>query len=499
MITLIRGTRILSPATGALEAADVLVHDGRIAAVGMDLPDTAVDRAVDGRDHIALPGLINAHTHGHNNLSRGMARRWSLEDQLNEGVALQAGRTVEDQYLSAALGALEMLRSGCTAAYDLFMALPFPTAEGIEAVVRAYTDVGLRAVLAPAVSDIVFYRTVPDLLDILPVDLRRTVEGLRAPAADELLSMSESAFLRWDGFAGGRIRMGFAPTIPGQCTDELLHGFSRLVREYNAPIHTHLAESKVQVVHAEQRWGTTPTRHLADVGLLGERFTGAHGIWLTEEDIDLLARAGATIAHNPASNLRLGAGIAPVAELLESGLAVGLGTDGSLSSDNQNMFESMRYAALVSRVRAPYQQERWIDGPASWHMATLGSARVLGLTADAGAIAPGRKADIVLLRDASVSLRPLNDALNALVFAETGASVQTVLIDGTVVMENGRVLTVDEGALLTRAQEAADRLRHGAPEAEVLANRLSPYIRQACRAAVERPSPINRFAASVGH
>ncbi len=495
MALLVHGGQLLNQTRAILEPADVLIEEDRITAVGSHLSVPSAVQRLDATGCIVLPGLINAHTHAHNNLSKGLGDNWTLEDLLNHGPAMNSTRTIDDQYLSAAIGAVEMLKTGCTASYDLFMAIPAPTEEGVEAVVRAYTDVGLRAVVAPAVADVVFYRTVPGLLDLLPPDLRRTVESIETAPTEGLLHLMEHAVRRWDGFAGGRIRVAIAPTIPGQCTDNFLQGCLRLVRQYGVGFHTHLAETKVQAVYSIQRWGKTLVAHLADVGLLGPNFVGAHGIWMTEEDIKRLADAGAAIAHNPASNLKLGSGIAPIREMLDQGVTVGLGTDGSMSSDNQNMFESMRFAALVNKIRFPHEQERWVGAQAIWDMATGGSARVLGLAHDIGAIAPGRKADLVLLRADSVFLRPLNNPLNALVYAETGADVETVLVGGRIVLEQGRVLTVDEARLRARAQEAVERLQFQKSAAWQLAEQLAPYLAAACRSAVAIPYPIQRYAA----
>jgi len=497
MAQLIHGGQVLNSARNALERADVLIEDDRIVAVGLEVSGVADAQRLDATGCIVLPGLINAHTHAHNNLLKGMADNWTLEDLLNYGPALNGSRTAEEQYLSAAIGAVEMLKTGCTAAYDLCMAFPAPTEDGVEAVVRAYTDVGLRALIAPAVADLVFYQCVPGLMELLPPDLRQTVASIEAAPTAGLLRLTEQAIRRWHGAADGRIRMAVAPTIPGQCSEEFLTGCLRLVREYDVGLHTHLAESKVQAVSSLRRWGKTLVGHLSDLGLLGPHFVGAHAIWLTEEDIKRLADVGAAVAHNPASNLKLGNGIAAAREMAELGLTVGLGTDGSMCSDNQNLFEEMRFAALLSKVRFPHAPERWLGAQSVWDMATTGSARVLGLAHDIGAIAPGRKADLVLLRSDSVFLRPLNHALNALVYAETGADVDTVLVDGRTVVERGRVLTVDEERLRARAQEAADRLRRQNAAAWALAEQLTPYIAAACRAAVATPYPVNRYAAPL--
>jgi len=260
-------------------------------------------------------------------------------------------------------------------------------------------------------------------------------------------------------------------------------------------VHTHLAESKVQVIESRRRWGKTIVARLAEHGLLGPGFVGAHGVWLADDDMKMLADTGGAIAHNPGSNLRLGCGIAPVRELLDRGVAVGLGTDGSVCADNQNLFEALRIASVVSTIRFPHETPRWLDAATVWSLATAGSARVLGQAADLGAIAPGRKADLVLLRADSVFLRPLADPLNALVYSETGASVDTVLVDGHVVVQGGRVTTVDEAGIYARAQEAADRQHRASAESRALAGRLAPFVAAACRAAVATPLPFDRYAA----
>ncbi len=495
MAILVHGGHVLNRSYTGLERADILIESDRINAVGNVLAAPPYTHRLDATGCLVLPGLVNAHTHAHNNLLKGMGDNRALEELLNHGPALNGNRTPEEQYLSAAIGAIEMLKNGCTAAYDLFMAVPAPTSEGVEAIVRAYTDVGLRAVIAPAMADLVFYHTVPGLLELLPADLRRTVEGLQAAPTEGLLQIAADTVRRWHGAAAGRVRTAVAPTIPGQCSDAFFAGCVRLAREYGVGLHTHLAESKVQAVAGQQRWGTTLVGRLATLGALGPHFVGAHGVWLTDDDIRRLADAGAAVAHNPASNLKLGCGIAPVREMVEQGLTVGLGTDGAMSSDNLNLFEAMRFAALVGKVRFPHEPARWIGAQTAWELATRGSARVLGMADMLGAVAPGYKADLVLLRSDSVFLRPLNHALNALVYAETGADVDTVLVDGRIVLEHGEVRTVNEARLRAQAQEVADRLRTHNQTAWTLAEQLSPYVAAACRAAVATPYPVQRYAA----
>ena len=494
MAALIRGGQVLTGTPAALRRADILIDGDRIAALGPGLAAPAGARVIEAADRIVLPGMGNAHTHAASHLARGRVGSWTLEDLLTYSPANSGFRTPDDEYLSAAIGAIEMLKTGCTGAYDLYMAVPAITDETFAAVVQAYTDVGVRVVLAPAVADVVFYQTVPGLTDLLPADLRRTVQDIQPSPTKGLLDLTERAIRRWHGSAEGRVRVAVAPTIPNQATDELLDGCAALSREHGVGIHTHLAESKVQAVESRRRWGKSIVARLADHRVLGPGFVGAHSIWLDDDDLRMLADAGAAVAHNPGSNLRLGVGIAPVREMLDRGLAVGLGTDGSTCADNQNLFEALRIASVISTVRFPHETARWLDADTVWGLATSGTARVLGQSEDLGALAPGRKADLVLLRTDSVFLRPLADPVKALVYAETGASVDTVLVDGRVVLEQGRVTTVDEARIYARVQEAADRQRERAADAWALAGRLAPYVAAACRGAVTTPLPINRFA-----
>jgi 5-methylthioadenosine/S-adenosylhomocysteine deaminase len=492
---LIRGGQVLRGDPPVLARADVRVEGDRIAEVGPQLAAPADAEVLDASPFVIVPGLVNAHTHGHNNLLRGLAGRWTLEDLLNHAPALNANRTREDHYLSAALGAVEMLKTGCTTAYDLFMTIPAPTVEDLGALADAYRDVGMRAVLAPAVADLVFWNTVPGLLELLPVELRHTIEAFSPSPTKGLLALGEQAIRRLNGAAGGRIHVGLAPTIPTQCTDAFLDGCVRQAREYGVGIHTHLAESKIQAVAAQRRWGKSAVARLAEIGMLSPRFVGAHGVWLTDEDIGRLAEAGAAVAHNPASNLRLGSGIAAVREMLDRGLTVGLGSDGALSSDNLNLFEAMRVAGLVGNVRFAHWTERWLAAADVWRMATAGSAVALGLGHDIGRIEPGGKADLVLLRAGGTFLRPVNDIVTSLVYAETGSDVDTVLVDGRIVVRGGAVLTIDEARLRAQAQDAAERIRARNAEMWALASAIAPHLSTACRTIAATPYAVDRYAA----
>jgi guanine deaminase len=279
--------------------------------------------------------------------------------------------------------------------------------------------------------------------------------------------------------ANDRIRLGIAPTIPLHCSDPFLCGCRDLAVEFGLPLQTHLAESSVQRAAALKHYGSTLTRHLDDLGLIGPRFSAAHAIWIDAEEVDLIASKGGAIAHNPGSNLRLGNGIADMRPAIARGIAVGVGTDGSSSADNQNMFEAMRLAAFVSRVfdRPP---EDWIGAVEALRLATEGSAAVLGMADLIGRIAPGYKADFAFLDLDHVNLVPLNNAAQQLVNTEDGAAVRDVMVGGEYILRDGVLTGIDWPRIVIRARDAAERLRESNAEARATAARLAPIVSQFC-------------------
>jgi 5-methylthioadenosine/S-adenosylhomocysteine deaminase len=492
-LALIEGGGILSADGSRIEPADVLLAGDRIDSVGPSVPRPGTAVVIDARGCLVVPGLINAHVHSHNNLSRGLVGEWTLEDFLNHGPALLAARTPDELRVSALLGAVEMLKSGCTTAYDLTTAIPGPTADAMDAVIDGYAASGIRVTLAPMMVDRPFLHTIPGLLDLLPDELRSSVARLAAAPAAGLLSMVKDVFERRHGTLGGRIQIAIAPSIPAGCTDEFLAGCVRLQNELGIGLHTHLDESKVEAVQGRRRWGTTTTARLAAIGALGPRFTAAHAIWLTADDLSLLASSGASIAHNPASNLRLGNGIAPIRDALDAGINVGLGTDGSAASDTLDMYTAMRFAAMVSRIRFPYQQARWLGWHEMFPMATERGAHLLGSKA-LGVLQAGAKADLALINLDSISLAPLNHAANALVFRDAGRCVETVLVDGQVVVSDGKVVGVDERRLRQEAETMAESIRARNPDWWRLATAVTPYLGTACGRLAAEDIGIDRFA-----
>jgi 5-methylthioadenosine/S-adenosylhomocysteine deaminase len=348
-----------------------------------------------------------------------------------------------------------MIRKGCTACFDLTVEVPEPSREGMAAVARAYRDVGMRAVVAPMIADRTIYQALPGLLDVLPEDLRSQMAAQRAAPIEKTFEACRAILANWS-FDRRFIRPALGPTIPLHCSDEFLQHCDQLSAEYGVRLQTHLAESRAQAAIGRDRYGRSLVEHLDRLGFLSDRLSVAHAIWLESDDIRRLSAHGVTVAHNPSSNLRLGSGVAPVREMLRAAVIVGIGTDASNTSDGQNMFEATRLASYLSRIDG-FATENWISAAEALGMATEGSAKGLGFE-KIGRLAAGFEADIVFLRLESPHFIPLRSPLLQMVFGESGASVDTVMIGGRIVFRDGKLLTLDEAALRKQAEAAAQRL-----------------------------------------
>ncbi|MGE0210678.1 MAG: amidohydrolase family protein [Parvibaculaceae bacterium] len=489
---LITGALVVDTLNGTSSAADILVEGGRIAEVrpgGIEAGEGV--RRFDGRGQLVMPGLVNAHTHGHGSLGKGLGDLWSLELLLNASGWASAGFGYEACYVSALLNAAEMIRKGVTSCYDLFVQIPTPDLDALDAAAQGYLDAGMRVVLAPMMADRTFYDAVPGLMAVLPEQAQSKVRKLVPRTHDEQLAVLR----RWmDGWRHDRdrVRPALCPTIPTHCTRPFLEGCRDLARDFDVGIQMHLAESKPQAVAGLKVFGKTLASYLDELGLLGPRFTGAHCVWLDEEDLTRMADTGSRIAHNPGSNLRLGCGIAPSKRMLDKAIPVGIGTDGSVSADHQNMFEAVRLASYVSRATSPDPAD-WISAPQALRMATAGGAEVLGFGEHIGRIAPGAYADLVFLDLANVTLVPLNDAVRQLVQCEDSSAVSSVMVGGHFVLERGRFTTFDYPALRGKAQAAAERLIEMTREKRQFAEAIEPIVAQHCVGLAKEPYHVHRY------
>jgi 5-methylthioadenosine/S-adenosylhomocysteine deaminase len=488
---LITGALVVDPAAEKAEHRDLLVRGGMIAQIGapgtIAAPGAEVHKA---SDRLILPGLVNSHTHGHANLMKGVADRWTLEASLTNGPWLGGARDPDTIYLSTLLGAIDMVSKGCTACFDLVYEFPRPTAAGFAAVARAYADVGMRAVLAPMIADKTLFHAIPGLLDALPADLRDTVGRFGLGAGDDTIAAVEDIAER-SAALPDHISLAIAPTIPHHCSERFLRQCLDIAERHDLPIHMHIAESRLQALTARKLYGSSAARYLDRLGVLRRSFIAAHAIWLDDDDLDLLAAAGAAVAHIPASNLRLGSGIAHVRPMLERGITVGLATDGANSSDALSMLQAMRLASYGSRAFAG-PRERWLTAAETLRLATQNGADLLALPRG-GRIAEGALADLAFLDLDHIDFVPLTDPLNQIVTCADAACVTDVMVGGRLVVQGGRITSIDVSRLRERVRAAVERLQGSLADAKALAARLEPHVVAFAQSLLDKPLGIERF------
>jgi len=493
----VRGGLVLDPADGVARRRDLVVRDGLIAE---SREPGAADAAVadlpvyDAGDALILPGLVNAHTHGHGSLMKGVADRWPLEVSLTHGPWLSGPRDLETVYCSTLLGAIEMIAKGCTSCYDLVYEFPRPSVAGMLTVARAYADAGMRAVLAPMIADRSLFEAIPDLVTALPAPLAERVQRFRLAPVDETFAVLEELIAERSSLPEG-ITLGIAPTIPLHCSDAFMLRCAELARSAALPMHMHLAESRLQATCGMRSYGHSLTAHVAELGLLDARFTAAHGVWLDARDGDLLAAAGASLAHVPASNFRLGSGLARIRPLLDRGIAVGLATDGATSSDSLDLFLAMRLATFVSRSFVG-ASDAWLSALEALQAATLGGAAVLGAAGTIGRPAAGYAADLVFLDLGHPAFVPLNDPLVQIVNGDAAAAVTDVMSGGRFVMRDRRV-AASTPALRERVANATASLHAASGDARELAAALAPNVARFVAEHADDPLSIERQVRAI--
>lgn len=492
--TIIRHGGLVDIRERTIVAADILIAGDTIADIGapgmLAPPDV---RVVDASDRAMMPGLVNSHVHGHGTLAKGLVGdRWPLELFLNAMPGMTGNRTLEDKYLNGLVAAVEMIRKGCTSCFDLFYEFPMPSREGLVALGQAYKDAGIRAVIAPMLADKTLYRAYPGLIDAVPEPLRAEVIAFQLAPYEASADAVEAIYADWP-FDRDSIRPAIAPTIPLHCSDAFLSRCRDLARDYGLPLQTHLAETKAQAILGRRQYGCTLTAHLDALEMLGPHFSAAHAIWLDRDDLGRLADNGASMVHAPISNMRFGSGFAHLRPALDRGINVGIATDAANSSDQLNMFESTRAAALISRVQTA-DSEQWLGAEEVLRMATTGSAQAMGLGDMVGQIVPGFKADIVFLDLGHINYVPRHDMVTQIVFTENGAAVDSVMIGGRMVLDRGKLTSIDETKLRRDAQSAAERLLADNAPMRTFAKNLQSIVGHFCHNLACEPYHVHRLA-----
>jgi 5-methylthioadenosine/S-adenosylhomocysteine deaminase len=429
-----------------LDPGYVLIRDDRIAAVepGAAPADlrAAADQIIDARHMAVLPGLVNAHTHLFQTFIRGLADDKTLLPWLAAAIwPMGAAMGAAEAYLAGLLGLVENIRSGATAVIDNQYLHSDDRTD--DAFCRAARDVGCRFTIARGWAD----------HDYHPV-FQETPE--------QVIAAMTALHDTWHGAANGRIRVAFGPLIPWGCSAETLQRTVALARQWGVPTHMHTAETREEVQMSLDATGLRHVHWLDRLGLLGPDMQLVHAVWLDDSEIARVAETGTLVIHCPVSNMYLASGIAPVVKLLRAGVPVALATDGPGSNNSQDMLETLKFAACGQKVgtldATALLPEDVLRMACVYGARAISPQHVPGTTEVPGTLMPGAKADLVLVDLNSPRMQPVWRAASALVYNANGGDVDTVIVDGRVLMQGKRVTCLDEAALLDECRRAAKSL-----------------------------------------
>lgn len=402
-----------------------MIDGAKISAVGEVPEDFHPAKVIDGTDLFAVPGFVNAHTHASMTLLRSYADDMKLMDWLQKMIwPAEAKMQPEDIYWGAMLAAVEMIRTGTTAFADMY-------GPWMEKVAEVAADSGLRAVLS------------------------RGIIGV-APDADAKLQSNVDLYNEFHGAADGRITVMFGPHALYTCPPAFLKKVGGTAAKLGAEIHIHMSETKGEVEDCLKQYGKRPFAHVESTGLFENGTLAAHCVHLDDEDIAIIKKHNIRVAHNPGSNMKLASGTAPVPRLLNEGVTVALGTDGASSNNNLDMLDEIQLAALLHKVTT--LDPLAVPALTALKMGTEYGARAIGVN-DTGKIEAGYKADLTLFSTHGAAWCPCNNLVSQLVYAAKSNDVETVLVDGHVLMENHELKTLDEERILFEAERCAKRLK----------------------------------------
>ncbi|MBI5741342.1 MAG: amidohydrolase family protein [Nitrospirae bacterium] len=422
-----------------MEGDLAVIRDGAVAVTGSDITDAGTfagvsakytsKKIIEGKDRAVFPGLINTHTHAAMVYFRGLADDLPLMEWLQDHIWPAEGKWMTEEFVGDAVGlaCLEMLKAGVTTYADMYF---FQNAAG-----KKLEKIGMRGVLGAGVIDFPF------------TGYARAVDDYFANAENLINNFKDSDF----------VFPCIAPHATYTCGPDNYKRANALSEKYNVPVHTHLAETQFEVAECQKRFGKTPVEYFESIGMLSERLFAAHCVWLTDNEIELLAKRKAGVAHCIESNLKLASGFAPVPKLLSAGVRVGLGTDGAASNNDLSILGEISTAAKVHK--AVSGDPTVVDSRTALLMATKIGAEILGLGDKVGSIRPGKKADLVMAGLSKPHLTPIYDIYSHLTYCLRPSDIETVMVNGKIVIERGRPTTMDEEEVLAKAREWQEKIK----------------------------------------
>ncbi|BDZ70243.1 amidohydrolase family protein [Methanobacterium petrolearium] len=420
---LIKNTTILAK---GLRKGSVLIEDGKIIDINNKIRFWGIDEVIDAEGKILIPGLVNTHTHLSMNLMRGLADDLPLDVWMNDHIwPVEAHLEGEHCYAGALLAALEMIKSGTTTCDDMYFFM--------DDVARAIDESGIRGLLCHGMID---------LFD----------EEKRKAECKETKRIIEKCH----NTADGRIQVALGPHTPYTCSTELLNWVRKKADEKGLKIHIHVSETEKEVEDSLNDRKKRPFEYLDDIKFLGPDVIAAHAVWLSGAEIALIKENNVKISHNPLSNMKLASGISPVSDMLANGICVSLGTDGAASNNSLDLFQEMKIASLLQKVRT--LDPTVLPAGAVLEMATMGGATALGMEKEIGTIEVGKKADLVLMDRRAPHLTPYRNPVSHLVYSAEGPDVSTVICNGEILMRENEVLVLDEMEVIEMAENASEDL-----------------------------------------
>ena len=418
-----------------MNSRDAIIENGLIATkkdkilyVGRETkaPKTKAEITIDGRGKVATPGLINCHTHLPMTLFRGIAEDQPLTTWLTQTIwPLEAKLTPNDIYQGALLGCLENIKNGTTTFADMYF--------HEEKIAKAVEKAGLRAVLAQGI-----------------------IEAENREKGELMLKESVEFAQKYDGYADGRVTTQLGPHAVYTCSPQLLTQTREEASKLGIGMHIHIAESKQLAKLVKKRYGLTEIELLESINFLKSNVLAAHCIYLTEKEMQIMAKHNVKVSYNPTANMKIASGAPKIKTLIDLGITVGIGTDGPASNNNLDMFKEMKTAALLQKIK--YMDPTVLPAQQVVGMATTDGAKALGLKKTVGSLEVGKKADILLIDFRKPHLTPLHDPYANIVYSARGSDVDTVIIDGKLLMDGREVKTLDEEEVMQKARQTALRL-----------------------------------------
>ncbi|MEM7117224.1 MAG: amidohydrolase family protein [Chloroflexota bacterium] len=500
MITVIKNAHILTLDKHDREIADgdLVVEGSKIVQLGEGVAaryEHKANRVIDARGLLVMPGLVNGHFHSTSAFMKGAFEGAPLEPyMLYEFPIGGFAHQPRLYYLRAMLASIELLKQGVTAVRDDVHFFGNPTDVGAASILEAYREAGIRASVGFGIANVIEYDKLPYLKELLTAEQRAAMAAEQLVSTEDIIAFYERLFANWHHSHEGRLTIHVSCSAPQRVTPETMQALSALAAKYDVSFDMHILETKTQRLLGNEKYGKSLVHYVNDLGVLNDHAVVIHGVWLDEQDMALIAEAGAVIAHNPVSNLKLGSGVMPFAKIMAHDIPICLGTDEASADDGTNLWLNAKMGALLQKI-GDLEYRDWPPAAAYLDAMCRGGARALRREQQSGCLAVGRDADLIMLDLNSLAFTPLNHLKRQLVFAENGRSVVLTMVAGEIVCENQQMKRVDEEAIKGEIRQLMPQYRAVCDAANREADQLSLAYRQTYLKAAKQDVGFSRWLA----